>query len=136
MGEDLGFLVPVSEVAEQVQGVPLAGDGLIVMAEVMVGVAQAVPGGGLALPVAEFAQQDEGVLAVEERPRVVAEQGMVPADRVQGPGQSVLVAGGPEQLERLQVVGERLVVTALNLQDDAEGAVCLRQLGPVTSGFR
>ena len=42
-GEGGGFLVVVAEVAELVEGVVVAGGGLGVVAEVVVGVAEAVP---------------------------------------------------------------------------------------------
>jgi hypothetical protein len=46
------LVVPVGELAAQVQGPLVAGDGAMVVAELVVDVAEAVPGGGLpvALP--------------------------------------------------------------------------------------
>ena len=52
--EGVGFAVPVADVPAQVDGALLAGGRLLVLAEVVVGVAEAVPGGGLALAVADL----------------------------------------------------------------------------------
>jgi hypothetical protein len=41
LGEGAGFAVAVAELPEQVEGLPVAGDGLGVVTEVMVGVAEA-----------------------------------------------------------------------------------------------
>src|SRR2546421_4903531 len=45
VGEGVGLVVAVAGVPDQSEGVLVAGDGLGVLAEVVVGVAQAVPGG-------------------------------------------------------------------------------------------
>ncbi len=57
VGEDGCFDVPVAEVPGQVEGVLVAGDGLDVVAQVVVGVAEAVPGGALPLAVVELLEQ-------------------------------------------------------------------------------
>jgi hypothetical protein len=72
-----------------------------VIAEMVVGVAEAVPGAGLELGVAEFLEQVKGLLAVAERLLVIAEPGVEPADRVHGECLAHLVTGGPVLLQRL-----------------------------------
>ena len=54
VGERVGLVVAVAELAEQVEGLLVAGDGRRVVAEVVVGVAEAVPGVRLAGAVAEL----------------------------------------------------------------------------------
>jgi hypothetical protein len=56
-GEYGGFAVAVAEIAEQLTGLVIAGDGRGVVAEVMVGVAETVPGLCLAATVAELLLQ-------------------------------------------------------------------------------
>src|SRR5262245_1857705 len=51
----------VAGLAAQVQGALVAVDGLTVMAQVMVGVAKAVPGRGLFVMLADFPLQGEGI---------------------------------------------------------------------------
>gem|GEM_PF-6165915 len=67
------------------------------LAKVVAGVAEAVPGVGLPGTVAELLEQDERLLAACERLLVVTEQGLKPADMVEGVGLPVMVAGGPVQ---------------------------------------
>ena len=43
LGEGAGFAVAVAKLPEEVDGGPVAGDGLGLVAEVLVGVAEAVP---------------------------------------------------------------------------------------------
>jgi hypothetical protein len=52
-----------------------------VLAQVVMGVAEAVPGGGLLVTERELTAQAEGVLAVAERSRVVTQMRVVQADR-------------------------------------------------------
>jgi hypothetical protein len=51
-----------------------------VAAEVVVGVAEALPGGGLPVAAADVLEQGQGPLAVVEGLPVVGEQGVEPAD--------------------------------------------------------
>ncbi len=97
VGEGVGFVVAVAEVAMQLEGVLETDAGLFVMAEVMVCVAEAVPGGRLPNAVAELLLQGERLPAVGEGLLMPAEQGVVPADRVERPGLSCAVTGGPVQ---------------------------------------
>src|SRR4051794_40715374 len=75
-----GFAVAAAEVAEQDEGVVVAGDRPGVMARVVVGVARAVPGVGLPGLVTEVLVQGESLLAMTERLPVVVELTVVPAD--------------------------------------------------------
>ena len=52
VGEGVSFVVAVAEVPDQSEGVLVAGDGLGVVPEVVVGVAEAVPRRGLSAAVA------------------------------------------------------------------------------------
>ena len=63
MGEGIGLVIAVAEIAIAVEGVPVSDGGGGVVAAVMAGVPDAVPGGRLAVPVAKFAVQAEGLLA-------------------------------------------------------------------------
>jgi hypothetical protein len=55
-----GFLIAVADFAEQVDGVLVAGEGLVVVAEVVVGVAEACPSVGLPEPFVDLLEQGEG----------------------------------------------------------------------------
>jgi hypothetical protein len=70
-----------------------------VLAKVVVGVAEAVPRGGLSWVVVEFSEQGEGLLAMDESLSVVAEEGVVPAGRVEAEGLPAWVARDPVQVE-------------------------------------
>jgi hypothetical protein len=72
MGEGDGFLAPVAELPEQVECVLVAGDGLGVVAKVLVGEAEAVPRQGLPWAVAELLVPAQGFLAEGEGALVVA----------------------------------------------------------------
>ncbi|BCB89667.1 hypothetical protein Psuf_069800 [Phytohabitans suffuscus] len=72
----------------------VAGGGLLVLGEVVVGVAEAVPGAGFPAAVAELLLPGEGLPAVGDGLLVVAELGVVPADVVEGVGLAVRVSGG------------------------------------------
>ncbi len=54
MVQDFGFQVAVADGPGEFQRGLVAGDGLLVVAQMMVGVADAVPGAGLAVTVAGF----------------------------------------------------------------------------------
>ena len=70
------------------------------VAELVVHVADAVPGGGLALAVAQLPHEFQGPLARDESPFVVAELALVPADRVERAGLPVAVVDRPEEFVR------------------------------------
>src|SRR5579872_5620369 len=74
MGEGIGLVIAVAEIAIAVEGVPVS-DGGGVVAAVMAGVPDAVPGGRLAVPVAKFAVQAEGLLAARRGLLIVAQMG-------------------------------------------------------------
>src|SRR5262249_10970404 len=61
-GEGVGLVVAVAEVAEQGESMLVTREGLGAVAEVLVGVAQAVPRLGLPEAVVEFLEQGEGLL--------------------------------------------------------------------------
>jgi hypothetical protein len=73
-GEGAGLLVAVPERAEEIEGLAVALDGLSVVAEVLVGVAETVECFGFPGPVAEAAVQGQGQLTVGQRLLVVAQQ--------------------------------------------------------------
>ena len=80
VAEHLGFAEAVAEFAGEVECVPVAGDGLVVLAKAVVGVAEGVPGGGLTVVVVKFVEHCEGVLAVADGLAVVSLVAAVPAD--------------------------------------------------------
>src|SRR3954447_2999033 len=90
--ERLSLAGQVAELADQRDRPVVAGDGALVLAQVVVDVAEAVPGPGLRVQVAEPGGQRDRLLAVPQRLPVVAEQGQVPAQRVQRPALADLVA--------------------------------------------
>ncbi len=79
-----GLVVPVGAFPAQVNSPLIAGDGLGVVAEVLMDVAEAVPGGDV-VPAAFAERPDpgQGLLAVGEGLGVVAEQRMAVADVVE-----------------------------------------------------
>src|SRR5947209_6495976 len=95
VSEGDGFVVAVAEFPEEAAGLPVAGDRLGVPAEVVVGVAKAVPGVRLSDVVVEFLEQHEGLPAGGERLLVVTEPGVIPADVVEGVGLPTPIVGGP-----------------------------------------
>jgi hypothetical protein len=74
-GEGNGFLVAVPDRAEKIECLAVALDGLPVVAEVLVGVAETVECLGLPHLVAEVAVQGQGLLAGIQCLLMVAEQG-------------------------------------------------------------
>ncbi len=77
------------------------------LAELVVRVAETVPGGGLGVAVAQLLVHGQGLLAGGEGLAVVAELGVAPADCVEGIGLAGPVTGGPVQVERPLRVPER-----------------------------
>jgi hypothetical protein len=69
---------------EQVEGLFVAGDGLGVLAQVMVGVAEAVGGGGLPGAAAERRCRLKVLVAMRKRLPMATEMGVIPADGVEG----------------------------------------------------
>ena len=72
--------------------VAFGGQGTV--AEVVVGQAEAVPGGGLPSAVADLLKENERLLALDDRPAVLAVEGVEPANHVQGKCLSPAVPGG------------------------------------------
>src|SRR2546421_2668264 len=111
-----GLPVPVAEPAPQLEGALVAGDRLVVMTELVVCVAQAVPAVDQLRLVLELPVHVEGLLAVGECLLMVAEPGVVPAREAQRLGLAEPVPEGAEQPEGLFGVGERLGGPALGHQ--------------------
>lgn len=119
-GERVGFFEAITEVAVQIEGVPVAVNGLGIAAEMVMGVAEAVPCGGLTARVADVLLEAEGFLAVREGLLMVPEQGVRPADRVECAGLPGLVAGGTVLAQGLLGMAECLALLTRLLE-------CLRQ---------
>jgi hypothetical protein len=91
VGEGAGLEEAVAEVVEDIEGVPVAGEGAAVVAELVVGVAHAVPCDCLAGAVSDLLVQGQGLPAVDERVVEVAESGLVPSYRVERSRPAVVV---------------------------------------------
>ena len=63
MGQDVGFAVTVADLAEEGQRTLVARDRLLMVAEVVVGMAEAVPGGGLVWRMADLPAQAQRAAA-------------------------------------------------------------------------
>jgi hypothetical protein len=87
----------------------------------VVGVAEAVAGGGLAAGVSDAVVKGQCFKAVTDGLGVVAQVGLVPADRVAGAGLARRVPGGPEQIKGLLGVVEYQGVLILVLPQPGEG---------------
>ena len=98
----------------------IAVSRLSVMVEVLVGVAHAVPGTGLAPAFAEVLQNGECLLAVGEPLLILAELDVVRSDHVERVGLSGTVARRSEQFQGRTIVGECVAVAALSFQEPAE----------------
>src|SRR5207248_5407016 len=105
------------------EGFGVGRDRPLVLAELVLNEAEAVPGTGQPLHVAEFAVQPQGFLAVPERLGVPALLGQRPADVVDRDRLPAAVAGRPEQLQRLAGLAQRLVRRALAVVEEAEPEV-------------
>ena len=101
VGQGLGLLEPVPELGVEPGGVPEVTDGLGMLAQLVIRVADAVQGGGFALLVTEFAVECEGLPAVRQSRRGVAQVGVTPADVVQGVRLARPVTSTPEKPEGL-----------------------------------
>jgi oligopeptide/dipeptide ABC transporter ATP-binding protein len=121
VGEGLGLDVAAAGLPEQIEGGPVAVDGLVVVAELLVYVADAVPYLGLTVLIAEFAQLAEAFLAICQSLLVVREQGIQPAHVIKRPGLPALVADLPVQIERGLGVAECVYWAGLLVQDGDGG---------------
>jgi hypothetical protein len=93
-----GLVVVVAYLGKQVNGAPVAVGGLPGAAEVVVAVAEAVPGIDLAIAVAELALQVQCLLAVDQAALVITLHGTVPADGVERSGLAGYISGPAEKV--------------------------------------
>jgi hypothetical protein len=91
----------------------VAGGGLGEVAQMALGIPQAVPGCCLEPAVANFRAQDDCLAAKRPGLLVVAEEAVVPADGVERLSLCRLGADGLEQAQRLLVVPERVSIATL-----------------------
>ena len=97
--ERIGFAPAVTDLPVQVEGALIAGGRFAMVAEVMMGVTEAVPDPGLHVGRAtELGVQAESPPAVAEGLPVVPEVGVEPADAVQGDRLALPVAGGGQMM--------------------------------------
>ena len=120
VGKDIGFYVRVLQVASPVERTLVAQDGLWVVAEVMVGVADAVPRVGLPAAAANLLLDGKSLLAIGECLPIIAELGVQPADSIERASLPAAVAYSLVQVKCLQGVSERRPVSALALKDPHE----------------
>jgi len=121
VGETGGFAVAIPAPMEQVDGLPVADDSLLVLTKMMVDIAEAVPDVGLAVEIADLQAQDKGLTTVNERLVIVAQLSGIPAQVVEGRGLPCQVTGRPIVLEAVMGVvkgtlNSRVVVN-LTVQD-------------------
>jgi hypothetical protein len=83
VGEDRGLVVAVAQILVQREGLLVAGDGPLVVAELVVGVTEAVPGGRLAIMIAELLQEGSAPAGNGRGPGDLPDLGVAPADRVE-----------------------------------------------------
>ena len=112
--------------AMQVQGTLVAGSGVGVVAELLMGVPEAVQRVGHPFGVAEVTEQVKSLPAVTERLLVIPEYGVEPADRVQGHSPAGQVAGGRPQLKRPLGLAKGLAVAAPVIQRQGQ---CMLDVG-------
>src|SRR5262249_8010030 len=92
MGEYLGCVKQVPKLPVQGKGPLVAFDRIWIIAEMMVGKAETVPGSGLSVPVVEVVIQDQGLLAGVNSVPEVAHLGLTPANVVERASLPGLVA--------------------------------------------
>jgi hypothetical protein len=103
------------------------------VAEVVMGVAEAVPRVGFPLAVGDLLEPVQRPFAIADGLAIVVEQGELPANRVEGVRLSGDASGRLEQIQRLPGVAERLAMPVPPLKGLAENEVCVRESGPVTN---
>jgi hypothetical protein len=118
--QDHGLGVAVAAVPEEVDSVPAADDGRVVVAELVVGIAKAVPGVGLPLRVVEILEQGERLSAGGQGTPVVAELAVVPAEGVEGWRLPLPLPSGQEQVKLLPCILDGLDMPALPVQHHGE----------------
>jgi hypothetical protein len=97
--EDVGGFVGVAEAAEQVKGLLVVIDGLLVLSSVVLDVAEAVEHGRLAVGVIVALERGQGGLAVGASEFVLAQPGGGPAHHAERPGFPHWLAEIPEQIQ-------------------------------------
>jgi hypothetical protein len=122
-GEAVSFVEPVGEVPVEADRLLVAPDGPLLMTEVMVNEAEAVPGGRLPAALAQRTDGRQALLALGDGLLVVAEPGLAEADVVEDHGLARPVPGGPVQLEGAGGVPERISEALLPLGDPGQAAV-------------
>src|ERR1700733_9763908 len=132
VGEDRGFIEPIGEFAEDAKGTAVTVDGLEEAAEVMLGVADAVPGVCLAATVADLTVQCERPPTEHLGLSVVTQPGVPPAGVIEGAGLTVQITSGLIQGDGLLGVAERVSMAVLALADPAKGQVGAGLPGAIT----
>ena len=124
--EGFGLVVSIRELAAQLDGSLVVGNGLLVVAEPVVNITEAVQRGLHPVVFPEFLARGEGTLAATQRLLVVAEQGVCIADVVEHQKLDSLVACCPVQLKGSQGMGEAVGVALPLLSQPGEAAVRAR----------
>jgi hypothetical protein len=83
VGENIGFIEAVAEFPEDVERALIGGGCFAKAAEMVLGVAQAVPGISLEMAVADFRAEVESLSAVRASLLIVAMESAIPADGVE-----------------------------------------------------
>ena len=111
--EDLGFVEAVPELPEETESALVAACGVVMVPELVLGVAEAVPCVCLlAAMEAEFLVQGKGLLAERAGPLRLAEQRVDIAEGIESRGLPGSVPGGLEQVKGLLGMPERVAVSA------------------------
>ena len=118
--QGVGLLVSVAERLPQRVGARVRLGRLLIAAQLVLRLPQAVPRVGGAEPVVDLLEHVEGLPAAADGLRVPAEQGQRPADAVVGPALPRPVARGGEQAQRRVAVAQRVVVPVLPRGDSGQ----------------
>jgi hypothetical protein len=133
--ERIGFVIPVAEFPAEIEGSLIAGDGLLVAAELVMDVAKAVPGALFPVAFPKVLDRGQSLLAVGEGFLVVAEFGVTVADVIKDHHLPGLVSGGTVQVEGSQRVAERFGGTPQPTSNQAKLAVYCRLANVITDLF-
>lgn len=82
-GQGVRLVVAVAEGPAQAERVPVTGERAVVVTEMVVGIAEAVPRARLHIGVAGFMQNNSGLVTVDESVPVATTARVVPAELVQ-----------------------------------------------------
>jgi len=121
--ERVGFVEAVREFPVEADGSLVAGDRSLVLAELVMDVAEAVPGGGLPVALAHRPDGVKRLLAGRDGLLVIAEQGLTEADVVEGLRLARQVLCRTEKLEGTQGVAECVRGTLLPFGKPGEADV-------------